>query len=103
MKVSIITKLLYVQALLITVLVSCKQETPPEANPLEIAVIEVLQQDVRLESEFTPVKLLVNRTSRSIPRVDGVIESLNFQRREVLVTKGRVAVHHRSAAIIKLK
>ena len=53
MKVSIITKLLYVQALLITVLVSCKQETPPEANPLEIAVIEVLQQDVRLESEYT--------------------------------------------------
>ena len=88
MKVSIITKLLYVQALLITVLVSCKQETPPEANPLEIAVIEVLQQDVRLESEYTG-QTFGQSDIQINPRVDGVIESLNFKEGTV-VQKGEL-------------
>jgi len=80
--------LLYVQALLITVLVSCKQETPPEANPLEIAVIEVLQQDVRLESEYTG-QTFGQSDIQINPRVDGVIESLNFKEGTV-VQKGEL-------------
>ncbi|MBA4152792.1 efflux RND transporter periplasmic adaptor subunit [Flavobacterium sp.] len=88
MKVSIITKLLFVQALLITVLVSCKQETPPDAIPLEIAVIEVLQQDVRLESEYTG-QTFGQSDIQINPRVDGVIESLNFKEGSV-VTKGEL-------------
>ena len=37
----------------IFILSSCKKEAAPEMKPLEIAVTQVLEQDVRLESEFT--------------------------------------------------
>ena len=67
---------------------SCKKETAPEAKPLEISVTEVQQQDVRLESEFTG-QTFGQSDIQINPRVDGVIESLNFKEGS-LVTKGQL-------------
>jgi membrane fusion protein (multidrug efflux system) len=67
---------------------SCKKEAKPEAKPLEISIVKVVQQDVRLESEFTGQTF--GRSDIQInPRVDGVIESLNFNEGTV-VTKGQL-------------
>lgn len=81
-------KWLFVQVLLISLLVSCKKEVAPEAKPLEISVVKVLQQDVRLESEFTG-QTFGQSDIQINPRVDGVIESLNFKEGG-LVTKGQL-------------
>ena len=43
-------KSLFILLLLSTVFTSCKKEEVKEIKPLEVSVIEVLQQDVRLES-----------------------------------------------------
>jgi len=67
---------------------SCKKEVAPEAKPLEISVVKVLQQDVRLESEFTG-QTFGQSDIQINPRVDGVIESLNFKEGS-LVTKGQL-------------
>lgn len=67
---------------------SCKKEAAPEAKPLEISVVKVLQQDVRLESEFTG-QTFGQSDIEINPRVDGVIESLNFKEGS-MVTKGQV-------------
>ncbi|WP_281227291.1 efflux RND transporter periplasmic adaptor subunit [Flavobacterium aquiphilum] len=67
---------------------SCKKEVAPEAKPLEISVVKVLQQDVRLESEFTG-QTFGQSDIEINPRVDGVIESLNFKEGS-LVTKGQL-------------
>jgi membrane fusion protein (multidrug efflux system) len=67
---------------------SCKKEVAPEAKPLEISVVKVLQQDVRLESEYTGQTFGQSDIQIS-PRVDGVIESLNFKEGG-LVTKGQL-------------
>jgi membrane fusion protein (multidrug efflux system) len=67
---------------------SCKKEAAPEAKPLEISVVKVLQQDVRLESEFTG-QTFGQSDIQINPRVDGVIESLNFKEGS-LVTKGQL-------------
>lgn len=69
-----------------TLWVSCKKEAATEAKPLEISVVKVLQQDVRLESEFTG-EAFGQSDIQINPRVDGVIESLNFREGGV-VTKG---------------
>lgn len=61
-----------------TLWISCKKEVPPEAKPLEISVVKVLQQDVRLESVFTG-QAFGQSDIQINPRVDGVIESLNFK------------------------
>jgi len=71
-----------------TFFISCKQEVATEAKPLEISVTEVLQQDVRLESEYTG-QTFGQSDIQINPRVDGVIESLNFQEGS-LVTKGQL-------------
>jgi membrane fusion protein (multidrug efflux system) len=68
--------------------ISCKKEVAPEAKPLEISVVKVLQQDVRLESEFTG-QTFGQSDIQINPRVDGVIESLNFKEGSV-VTKGQL-------------
>ncbi|WP_396186565.1 efflux RND transporter periplasmic adaptor subunit [Flavobacterium sp.] len=67
---------------------SCKKGAAPEMKPLEISVTEVLEQDVRLESEFTG-QTFGQSDIQINPRVDGVIESLNFKEGS-LVTKGQL-------------
>ena len=57
-------------------------------KPLEIEVTDVLQQEVRLESEFTG-QTFGQSDIQINPRVDGVIESLNFKEGN-LVTKGQL-------------
>jgi len=74
--------------LLIFMMPSCKKEAAPEAKPLEISVTEVLQQDVRLESEYTG-QTFGQSDIQINPRVDGVIESLNFKEGSI-VSKGQL-------------
>lgn len=74
--------------LLIFLMPSCKKEVTTEAKPLEISVVKVLQQDVRLESEYTG-QTFGQSDIQINPRVDGVIESLNFKEGSV-VTKGQL-------------
>jgi membrane fusion protein (multidrug efflux system) len=81
-------KWLFAQVLLVSLLISCKKEVAPEVKPLEISVVKVLQQDVRLESEFTG-QTFGQSDIQINPRVDGVIESLNFKEGSV-VTKGQL-------------
>lgn len=81
-------KWLFVQVLFVSLLISCKKEVAPEAKPLEISVAKVLQQDVRLESEFTG-QTFGQSDIQINPRVDGVIESLNFKEGSS-VTKGQL-------------
>lgn len=88
MKVSFNSNKLLIQFILLTILVSCKKEVAPVSKPLEITVIEVLQQDVRLESEYTG-QTFGQSDIQINPRVDGVIESLNFKEGSV-VTKGEL-------------
>ncbi|QLC66935.1 efflux RND transporter periplasmic adaptor subunit [Flavobacterium sp. LPB0248] len=80
---------IYSSAVLLCILMlSCKKETPPAPKPLEIPVIQVLQQDVKLESEFTG-QTYGQSDIQINPRVDGVIQSLNFKEGG-LVTKGQL-------------
>lgn len=69
-------------------LYSCKKEAPPQPKPLEISVTTVLQQDVKLESEYTG-QTFGQSDIQINPRVDGVIESLNFKEGS-FVTKGQL-------------
>ncbi|MEL1255612.1 efflux RND transporter periplasmic adaptor subunit [Flavobacterium sp. DGU38] len=69
-------------------MLSCKKETPPEPKPLEISVTTVLQQDVKLESEYTG-QTFGQSDIQINPRVDGIIESLNFKEGS-FVTKGQL-------------
>lgn len=46
-------KILFFGVAFSTLFISCKKEVAPEAKPLEISVVKVLQQDVRIESGFT--------------------------------------------------
>lgn len=74
--------------LLVFMMLSCKKEPSPEMKPLEISVTDVLQQEVRLESEFAG-QTFGQSDIQINPRVDGVIESLNFKEGS-LVTKGQL-------------
>ncbi|MBA4317133.1 MAG: efflux RND transporter periplasmic adaptor subunit [Flavobacterium sp.] len=74
--------------LLIFMMPSCKKEAATEAKPLEISVTEVLQQDVRLESEYTG-QTFGQSDIQINPRVDGVIESLNFKEGSI-VSRGQL-------------
>jgi membrane fusion protein (multidrug efflux system) len=64
-----------------------KKETPVQAA-LEVPVTSVLQQDVRLESEYTG-QTYGQSDIQLNPRVDGTILSLNFKEGS-LVTKGQL-------------
>jgi len=72
----------------IFLLSSCEKKAAPVINPLEVSVTEVLQQDVRLESEYTG-QTYGQSDIQINPRVDGVILSLNFKEGN-LVTKGQL-------------
>jgi len=67
---------------------SCGKKTAPVAAPLEVPVTSVVQQDVRLESEYTG-QTFGQSDIQINPRVDGVIESLNFKEGS-LVSKGQL-------------
>ncbi|KAF2336560.1 efflux RND transporter periplasmic adaptor subunit [Flavobacterium daemonense] len=73
---------------LLFLLLACKKEAPPQPKPLEIPIVQVLQQDVKLESEFTG-QTYGQSDIQINPRVDGVIQSLNFKEGG-LVTKGQL-------------
>lgn len=81
-------KILFFVVVFSPIYTSCKKDAPPAPKPLEIPVVQVLQQDVRLESEFTG-QTFGQSDIQINPRVDGVIESLNFKEGG-LVTKGQV-------------
>lgn len=72
----------------IFIVTSCKKEVAPEAKPLEVPVMAVIQEDVNLESEYTG-QTFGQSDIQINPRVDGVIESLNFKEGTV-VTKGQL-------------
>jgi membrane fusion protein (multidrug efflux system) len=81
-----ITFLLVLPVLLLTF--ACGKKAAPVAAPLEVPVTSVVQQDVRLESEYAgqtygQADIQIN------PRVDGTILSLNFKEGN-LVTKGQL-------------
>jgi membrane fusion protein (multidrug efflux system) len=67
---------------------SCKEKTVQQVAPLEVSVTSVLQQDVRLESEYTG-QTYGQSDIQINPRVDGTILSLNFKEGN-LVTKGQL-------------
>jgi membrane fusion protein, multidrug efflux system len=74
---------------LIIFLFSCGgKKTGPVAPPLEVPVVAVLQQDVRLESEYTG-QTYGKSDIQINPRVDGMIESLDFKEGN-LVTSGQL-------------
>jgi membrane fusion protein (multidrug efflux system) len=67
---------------------SCKEKAVQIAPPLEVSVTTVVQQDVRLESEYTG-QTFGQSDIQINPRVDGVVLSLNFKEGN-LVTKGQL-------------
>jgi membrane fusion protein, multidrug efflux system len=67
---------------------SCGKKTAPVAPALEVPVTSVVQQDVRLESEYTG-QTYGQSDIQINPRVDGVILSLNFKEGN-LVSKGEL-------------
>jgi len=67
---------------------SCGKKTAPVAAPLEVPVTSVVQQDVRLESEYTG-QTYGQSDIQINPRVDGTILSLNFKEGN-LVSKGEL-------------
>jgi len=64
--------------IIVFLLPSCEKKTAPVAVPLEVSVTGVLQQDVRLESEYTG-QTYGQSDIQINPRVDGVILSMNFK------------------------
>jgi membrane fusion protein (multidrug efflux system) len=81
-----ITFLLVLPILLLTF--SCGKKTAPVASALEVPVTNVVQQDVRLVSEYTG-QTYGQSDIQINPRVDGTILSLNFNEGN-LVTKGQL-------------
>ncbi|MFN8135822.1 MAG: efflux RND transporter periplasmic adaptor subunit [Bacteroidales bacterium] len=73
---------------LILLLASCGKKTAQVQPPLEVPVTSVLQQDVRLESEYTG-QTYGQSDIQINPRVDGTILSLNFKEGN-LVSKGEL-------------
>ena len=67
---------------------SCGKKAAPVAAPLEVPVTSVVQQDVRLESEYTG-QTFGQSDIQVNPRVDGTLLSLNFKEGN-LVTKGQL-------------
>jgi membrane fusion protein (multidrug efflux system) len=68
---------------------SCsKTKTSTVTIPLEVSVTNVLQQDVRIESEYTG-QTYGQSDIQINPRVDGTILSMNFKE-GTLVTKGQL-------------
>jgi len=73
----------------VLLLLSCGgKKAAPQTAPLEVPVVKVVQQDTRLESEYTG-QTYGKSDIQINPRVDGMIESLNFKEGN-LVTKGQL-------------
>src|SRR6478752_4082789 len=82
------SKIFFTLLVFLGIFSACKKEATPETKPLEVPVVTVLKQDVRLESEYTGQTF--GRADIQInPRVDGVIESVNFKEGS-FVTKGQL-------------
>lgn len=82
-------KKIYTSAILLLFFLSaCKKETPPTPKPLEISILTVLNQDVKVESEYTG-QTYGQSDIQINPRVDGIITSLNFKEGS-FVTKGQL-------------
>ena len=80
---------IYLSAILsLFFLSACKKETPPAPKPLEISILTVLNQDVKVESEYTG-QTYGQSDIQINPRVDGIITSLNFKEGG-FVTKGQL-------------
>ena len=69
-------------------LFSCGDKKTAPSAALEVPVTKVVQQDVRLESEYTG-QTYGQSDIQINPRVDGVILSMNFKEGN-LVTKGQL-------------
>jgi membrane fusion protein (multidrug efflux system) len=83
----LITKTVLLPAVLL--LFSCEgKKAAPAAAPLEVSVVQVLQQETRLESEYTG-QTYGKSDIQINPRVDGMIESLNFKEGN-MVTRGQL-------------
>lgn len=82
------SKIYHPAIFLLFLLLSCKKEAPPQPKPLEISVTTVLQQDVKIESEYTG-QTFGQSDIQINPRVDGLIESINFKEGS-FVTKGQL-------------
>ncbi len=67
---------------------ACGKKAVPVASALEVPITGVVQQDVRLESEYTG-QTYGQSDIQINPRVDGTIESLVFKEGN-LVTKGQL-------------
>jgi membrane fusion protein (multidrug efflux system) len=86
MKKASVTYLLIIIALAIT---SCKGNKEVEAaKPMEVPVVQVMQQNVALESEYTG-QTYGNSDVEIRTRVEGWVESMNFKEGS-MVTKGQV-------------
>jgi membrane fusion protein (multidrug efflux system) len=72
----------------ILLLSACGTKEAPQQAALEVPVTSVVQQDVRLESEYTG-QTYGQSDIQINPRVDGVIESLNFKEGS-MVTRGQL-------------
>jgi membrane fusion protein, multidrug efflux system len=82
----IITFLLVLPVFLL--LISCGGKKAAPAAALEVPIASVVQQDVRLESEYTG-QTYGQSDIQINPRVDGLIESLDFKEGN-LVSKGQL-------------
>jgi membrane fusion protein, multidrug efflux system len=67
---------------------SCGGDKTPPSAALEVPVTSVVQQDVRLESEYTG-QTYGQSDIQINPRVDGLIESLNFKEGN-MVSRGQL-------------
>lgn len=83
-----INKIFFFVMALSALSISCKKEKSPEMKPLTVNVTEVLQENVRLESEFTG-QTFGQSDIQINARVDGLIESVNFKEGG-MVTKGQL-------------
>ena len=72
----------------VLLLFSCADKKTAPAAALEVPVTNVVQQDVRLESEYTG-QTYGQSDIQINPRVDGLIESLDF-REGNLVARGQL-------------
>lgn len=83
----LLSKILILPAVLVFFSCNGKKAAPADV-PLEVPVTNVLQQDVRIESEYTG-QTFGQSDIQINPRVDGVILSLNFKEGN-LVTQGQL-------------
>jgi membrane fusion protein, multidrug efflux system len=70
------------------VLPSCKEKKAPAVVPIEVPVVQVVQQDVALESEYTG-QTYGDADVEIRPRVEGLVLGMNFKE-GTFVSKGQL-------------